>query len=159
MEYLAKKHTETYIEIGHEQGLGLKGIMNEVEAAAMWRDARLLDYQAITILKHLRYFFDSKITVPFQKNYSLVEGYTVPKVKVFEYHVQGEKYPEIVHAQYQDIAREFARAVEELIREKNLKPEDIMRMFLVWGGDHGQGAFRVVFRALLLLRGVLKPCL
>ena len=67
LEYLAKKHTETYIQIGHEQGFGLKGIMSEVEAAAMWRDARLLDYQAITILKHLRYFFDSKITVPFQK--------------------------------------------------------------------------------------------
>ena len=32
LEYLVKKHTETHIQIGHEQGLGLTGIMNEVKA-------------------------------------------------------------------------------------------------------------------------------
>ena len=30
-----------------------------------------------------------------------------------------------------------------------MQPDNIDKAFLVWGGDHGQGAFRVVFRALL----------
>ena len=80
-----------------------------------------------------------------------MKGYTKPRVKVFEYHVDGEKHPEIVHAQYQDITKEYARAAEEIIREYSLQPDniDIDRAFLVCCGDHGQGAFRVVFRALL----------
>ena len=39
--------------------------------------------------------------------------------------------------------------MEELIREYNLQPDNIDKVFLLCGGDHGQGAFRVVFRALL----------
>ena len=48
-----------------------------------------------------------------------------------------------------NITKEYARAVEELICEHNLQPDNIGKAFLVCGGDHGQGAFRVVFRALL----------
>ena len=58
--------------------------------------------------------------------YSLIDSYTKPRVKVFEYHVEGEKFPEIVHAQYQNIATEFARAIEELVAENKLSPEDIV---------------------------------
>ena len=89
--------------------------------------------------------------------YSLVEGYTKPRVKVFEYHKEGEKIPEVVHAQYQDISREFSKSVEELIVEYHLLPEDITGLFLIVGGDHGQGAFRLCFRALLTVRGREAP--
>ena len=88
---------------------------------------------------------------------SLVEGYAKPRVKVFEYHAEGQKFPEIVHAQYQDIAREFAKTVEELIGEHTILPENITKVFLVLGGDHGQGAFRLCFRALLLVAGRELP--
>ena len=91
--------------------------MGDVKAAAMWHDTWLLDTQARLVLKHLGCLFKSKITVPFDKMYSLVEGYTKPRVKVFEYHKEGEKIPEVVHAQYQDISRDFSKSVEELILE------------------------------------------
>ena len=52
--YLARKHSNVYTTVGEECGFGLVGIMGEVEAAAMWRDARLMDSQARLILKHLR---------------------------------------------------------------------------------------------------------
>ena len=131
--------------------------MGPVEAAAMWRDGRLLNSQARIVLKHLRYHFESTITVPFEKMYSLVDGYTKPKVKVFDYHKEGEKIPEVVHAQYQDISREFARSVQELIVEYKISSKDIVGVFLVVGGDHGQGAFRLCFRALLTVRGRVHP--
>ena len=89
--------------------------------------------------------------------YSLVDGYTKPKVKVFEYHKEGEKIPEVVHAQYQDISREFARSVQELIVEYEISSKDIVGMFLVVGSDHGQVAFRLCFRAMMTVRGRVDP--
>ena len=76
---------------------------------------------------------------------------------MFEYHKEGEKIPEVVHTQYKDISREFSKSVEELIVEYHLPPEDITGLFLVVGGDHGQGAFRLCFRALLTVRGREAP--
>ena len=105
--YLARNYTDEYTAVGHEFNLGLVGIMGPVEAVDMWRDARIFNSQARILLKHLRYHFKSPITVPFEKMYSLVDGYTKPKVKVFEYHKEGEKIPEVVHAQYQDISVEL----------------------------------------------------
>ena len=136
--YLAKNYTDAYVAIGQELGLGLDGVMTEIEAAAMWRDARLLDDQARIVLKHLRCKFKSKITGPFNRIYTLVEGYTKPQVKVIEYHADGEKDPEVVHAQYQDISREHARTVKEMPVEHSAKPSDVLCLFLIFGGDHGQ---------------------
>ena len=155
--YLAKNHQETYLEIDEEHGLVMARPMDEIEPAAMWRDTRLLDYQAQTVLWHLSFHFESKITVPFHKMYLLVEGYTKPRVKVFEYHLDGEKHSKIVHAQFQDITKEFARCVEESIAENNVRPEHISKIILVVGGDHGQGGFRVVFRTLLIISGLPGP--
>ena len=158
LKYLARTHEDAYLQIGQERGLSLTRVMDEVESAAMWRDARLLDSQSRIVLKHLRCFFEPhKITVPLSRIYSLVEGYTKPRVKVFEYHVDGSKFPEIVHAQYQNISKEFVRAVEELIEENTILSNSITRIFLVVGGDHGKGAFRVVFRALLSIQGRREP--
>eukprot|EP00581_Thalassiosira_minuscula_P022931 CAMPEP_0184435336 /NCGR_PEP_ID=MMETSP0738-20130409/485517_1 /TAXON_ID=385413 /ORGANISM="Thalassiosira miniscula, Strain CCMP1093" /LENGTH=117 /DNA_ID=CAMNT_0026801683 /DNA_START=228 /DNA_END=578 /DNA_ORIENTATION=+ len=84
--------------------------------------------------------------------YSLVDGYTKPKVKVFEYHADGEKHPEIVHAQYQNISLEYVETVQELLSEHAVKPWDVTGVFLAVGGDHGQGAFRICFRLLLRLK-------
>ena len=63
----------------------------------------------------------------------------------------------MVHVRYQDISREFARAMEELIDEYCLPPEDIVGLIIVAGGDHGQGAFRLCFRALLTVRSRIEP--
>jgi hypothetical protein len=150
--YLARHHTSVYLSVGQEFKLGLTGIMDAVSAAAMWRDARLLDSQCMTVLKHLRFHFKTRVTVPFLKIYTLTEGYTIPRIKVFEYHKDGEKIPEIVHAQYQSLSREFSRTIQELIIEYDIIPEDILRTFLVLGGDHGQDAFRLCFRALITVR-------
>ena len=63
----------------------LVGDMGPVEAATMQRDNWLLKSQTRTVLKHLRFHFKSKITVPFKQMYALVDGYTGPKLKVSEY--------------------------------------------------------------------------
>ena len=55
--YLARNYTDVYVAVGKEFGLGIVGIMGEVEAANTWCDAWLLDTQAILALKHLRRFF------------------------------------------------------------------------------------------------------
>ena len=80
--YLAKNHQETYIEVGKDYGLCLTRPMDKIESAAMWRDARLLDGQARIVVKHLRFHYTSTVAVPLERTYSLVEGYTKPRVKV-----------------------------------------------------------------------------
>ena len=42
-DYLARNHTEQYLTVGQEYGLGVTGIMGEVKAAAIWRADWLLD--------------------------------------------------------------------------------------------------------------------
>ena len=155
--YLATNHEKLYVDVAMQKGLAITGIMDEVESAAMWRDARVLDNQARTILRHLRYKFESKITVPFSKQFNLLEGYTEPKVKVFEHHVNGEKYPEMVHVQYQDVAQELKLCVEELLDEHAVKPGAVCKIRMVIGGDHGQGAFRLCFRVVINLKNKKKP--
>ncbi len=71
---MTKNYTGTYVVVGQELGLGLKGVMDEAEAAAMWREARFLDNQSKTVLKHLMAKFNTRITVPFDKMYTLVKG-------------------------------------------------------------------------------------
>jgi hypothetical protein len=77
-KYLARNHFDVFTAVGQEFGLGLFGLMGKVEAAAMWRDARLLDSQCRTVLKHLRFHFKANSTVPFDNIYTLTEDYTKP---------------------------------------------------------------------------------
>ena len=51
------------------------------------------------------------------------------------------KYPEIVHAQYQDISREVQLSIQELLGENDISPFDVTKIRLIIGGDHGKGAF------------------
>ena len=56
-KYLYSKHRDTFLEAGKERGLFFSGTMDAIEAAAMWRDAGVMDRHAMTILRHLRCFF------------------------------------------------------------------------------------------------------
>ena len=47
--------------------------------------------------------------------------------------------------------------MEELVVEYHLPLVNITGCFLIVGGDHGQGAFRLCFRALLTVRGREAP--
>ena len=147
--YIAKKYPEVYISVGKKNKMTMEKEMDEIEAAAMWRDARVLDWQAKTVLRHLRFHFKHKITVPFDHIVTILDGYTRPKVKVFEHHVDGEKNPEIVHSQYQSVCIEMKKAIEDIIAEYKINIFEISKMRLVLGGDHGQGAFRLCFRIIL----------
>ena len=71
--HLAKKDPAAYVKAGQEMGLCLIGILKKVESAAIWHSFLVLDSQAKTVLKHLRCHFKSKITVPFQKMFTIVE--------------------------------------------------------------------------------------
>ena len=62
-----------------------------------------------------------------------------------------------MHAQYQSLSRDFSRSTQELIIEHSIRPEDIMAVFLTLGGDHGQGACWLCFRALLTVKGAEIP--
>ena len=154
--YLAKKHKDVYVAVGQKNGLTITGTMKEVESAAMWCNARLLDSQAKTISKILRYKFGTAVTVPFSHIFHLFHGYTVPKHMVLD-HVDGEKWPEQIHVQYQDVAKEVQRGVEELLEEHVASPFNIKRICLIIGGDHGKGAFRLCFRIVINLWGMTKP--
>ncbi len=43
------------------------------------------------------------------------------------------------------------------MNEYSANPNDVKKLFLVVGGDHGQGAFRFIIRCLVSLRGKTLP--
>ena len=65
--YLARNYSSLYTAVGLEFNLSHNRVMDTVAAAALWRDARLLDSQARIVLMHLRCHFQSRITGPFEK--------------------------------------------------------------------------------------------
>ena len=85
------------------------------------------------------------------------KGCLVQRVKVFEYHANGMKHLKIVHAQHRDISMEFAKTVKELLIKYIASPFDIIKAYLVLGGNHFQGAFRLCSRALVTLEGQAIP--
>ena len=150
--YLAKKHENYFIQVAQEAGLAFIGIMNEIECGAMISEAGLLDLQFRTVMKHLGYKFKAKVAVPFQRvKDTFCQGYTKPKVKVYEHRREG-KEAEIVVAEYQSVKEEFKGAVLKLIAEHNITSrKDIKEIKLVVGGDHGQGAFRLCILVIIEL--------
>ena len=155
--YIAKKHKEVFANVGKANGYNYGTKMDEIASAAMWRDARVLDWQAETVLRHLRYHFEEDITVPFRRIFTLLDGMTQPRTKSFEHQIDGETDPEMIHAQYQDVSREYLLSISELLEEHSEDPFAITSSRLVIGGDHGQGAFRLVIRTILLLEGREEP--
>ena len=159
-EYLASNHQSVLVDVVNEKGLAVCGIMSNVELCAMLRDAGLIDAQAHIILKHLRYkFYPAKISVPFTKMKSLLTGMTEPRVKTFHHYPPGNsrKRPELVVAFYQSIDKEMMRAVSALLKLHKIHPRLIKRIRLVFGGDHGKGAFRLCFLILICYEGGELP--
>lgn len=152
--YLAKKHKSNFIQAAEEAGLPVVGIMNEIECGAMISEAGLLDTQYKIVMKHFKHKYNgANIAVPFRRvKDHCCQGFTVPKVKVYEHRRDG-KEAEIIVAEYQSVAEEFKLAVVNLMTEHNVKSRtDIEGIKLVIGGDHGQGAFRLCILIIMELK-------
>jgi len=150
-EYLAKHHSEAFIDAANEsKGVAVCGVLDAEQSAALYTEADLTDQQWNTIMRHLRHKFNASVAVSLlETKRRCYEGYTAPRVKVI-YHREGEKEEEKIVAEYQDIKAEFKKAVEVLLRVKQVgKRKRVKRIRLVIGGDHGQGAFRLGFRVLI----------
>lgn len=149
-DYLAKQHKTEFIDAANESGVAVCGLLDATESAAIMTDAGLIDAQWNTIMRHLRDKFHAKIAVSLMEaKRKCYEGYTEPRVKVI-YHRAGDKEEEKIVAEYQDIKAEFKKAVETLLRFHQVRRrKNVVRIRLVIGGDHGQGAFRLGFRVLI----------
>mmetsp|Transcript_28401 Transcript_28401/g.59959 ORF Transcript_28401/g.59959 Transcript_28401/m.59959 type:complete len:278 (-) Transcript_28401:443-1276(-) len=80
-QYIARNYPDAYRKARKENDIEIP-MMDEIESAAMFRDAGLVDAQARTILKHLRYKFKSKIACPFNNILSLLDESTEPGTKI-----------------------------------------------------------------------------
>ena len=109
------------------------------------------------VLQHLRYKFNGHTTVPYHKIFNFLEGYTQPRTKVSEYHVDGMKHPEMVHAQYQDVQSKLHIAIQELLVEYEVIPFYVTKVRLIIGGDHRKGAFHLCFRIVINVKGKMEP--
>jgi hypothetical protein len=89
--------------------------------------------------------------------FKLLEGYTEPKTISVPHHVSGEKWPEMVHAQYQDISLEVLKTIHDILVEMDASPDLVRKIRLIIGGDHGVGAFRLCFCVVINLEGHKKP--
>ena len=68
----------------------------------------------------------------------------MPSLGLIQYQHKGGKY-EKIDCEYKSIVEEFQFAVSELMSLNSVSTYDIEKIDFVIGGDHGIGAFRLIF--------------
>ena len=59
---------------------------------------------------------------------------------------------ETITCEYQDVSAVTLLEVQEIMFENGIKPEDVLYIDFVLGGDHGVGAFRLSYRVIVTLK-------
>ena len=153
LKYLSKKHKNAFVDVARAEGLSVSGVMDNVTAASMWSDAQVPMKQSLKTLQHLRVGLNAKISVPYSQVESLHAGlFTVLSLGLIQYQHKGGKY-ESIDYEYKSIVEEFELAVSELMSVNSVSTYDVEKIDFVIGGDHGIGAFHLIFRVIIKVRG------
>ena len=151
LDYLATTYEDEYIAVAKEKKLDMTGIMNDVQLAAWQVDCELKDWQATRTLKHFRANLNSKVSVPYHLTKKFGKGYVIPRTKKFQHQYDNGEI-KTVEVEYQDVSEITRDTVQKILRKHNIKPEDILDIHFVFGGDHGVGAFRLSYRCIVTLK-------
>ena len=112
------------------------------------------------------------VSVPFLRCKDFSEGYVKPMEGSFDYQYENGQMETIKWSYqpvdqlfcvslaqllnhkgtYQPVDQLFCVSLTQLLNYKGIKPRDIEELIFGVGGDHGQGAFRLIFKVIVKLQ-------
>ena len=143
-----------YVKVGKEHGLAFVNKFDEVSLAAMAIDCNLKHWQLKNVLKHVSCITGCDVSCSPRHLNSFDHDIVVPRTGKYRHKTRtknGKIEIEVMTFDYQSIADLFVHVVSQLIIEASAKMSDVTELFVIVGGDHGLGAFRLTFRTLVKL--------
>ncbi len=156
LSVLIRKFPKEYLEEGKKKGMTMNTMFDEVALAALTVDCNLKNWQLKKVLKHFQYTTGCTPSVAVDKAMKeLARDAVIPRTDTayIETNLEDGKVEiESITFDYQSIVEVFKHIVAELIMEAHAGIHNVAELFIILGGDHGIGAFRIPFRTLVLLR-------
>jgi len=142
--YLAIHHPESMMASLKEKQYPVVEYMNETKLAAMWDDSNVNFTQEEAIQKHLRAHFGKKAFATRKKVRMLCDGHTHVSTGSAQHAYEVGEEEETLEFSYKDIPLELEKQIAARLQGSNIDitTVTIVRIDIVTGGDHGQGAFQ-----------------
>ena len=139
LDKIATDHPELFNNVAKKHGLSTKdsSIMSAVDWLAMANAANLNFTQQREIIAHLKAHFGYRITVS-EKELSKIGSEYIPfKQEIREFQFDGEKNKSKIRYFWKDASEVFKHHSKLFFQHR----DEIKHLELLFGGDHGQGAF------------------
>jgi hypothetical protein len=132
--------------------------MSAINEAAMWMDGNVMNRKQHRILrKHLRKQFGKKSFVSERAFEMLGEGHTEVFTAEVPYDKGDGERPEILKVMQKNMANELIAQLSRFMISKDFTFADIEQIDVMAGGDHGQGAFQVGAKVVIVLKNADEP--
>ena len=156
-DVLASHHSRALLQVGATRGLSMASQFDENDIGALATDCNLKTWQLKRIFKHFKKVTGCKLNaVPINKALKdLSKDIVQPQTGTYEHEYTDDNdnlKKETVEWEYQSICEVYKHIIVAIMAENSVNPEDVEKLFLILGGDHGIGAFRMPFRTVLLLK-------
>ena len=143
---LARKNDKVFSKVAKDCGFVTTATkrMDVYSTAAMFADANINSTQQRTILRHFFSYFGLRLVATEKELRELGEGYLVPLTGSIETE-QKEK----ISYWYKLVDEHFNHEIGDLIGNDLSFPQNLSKVDIVVGGDHGKGRFRLVLMIFL----------
>ena len=125
--------------------------MSAIETASMMSDGDLNISQLRILLRILRDKLGAKIFELENIMKSLSGDMTLPKFGEYKYYNEIGSKPEYILFWVRDTIAVFKKETQLLIESGDINLSDIDRIYIIVGGDHGQGVFRFSMKILHII--------
>ena len=150
--YIAEFYEEEYITVAGDSGLTFSGFMSDIETASMMNDVGINISQLRILIRILRHKIGAKLFEPESKMVDLRGEMIAPQFGEYKYtHETSTKLESILYW-VRDSTAIFKKEISLLIKCILIIIDDISRIDVIVGGDHGQGAFRFSVKLLFIMK-------
>ena len=130
--------------------------MSTIESASMMNNIGINISSLSILLRILQHKIGAKLFVSESKMTNLCDVMNVPQFGEYKYtHELGSK-PELIVYWVRDSSVMFNKEINLFINSNQLKFNEISRIDMIVGGDHGQGAFRFPVKLLFVMKSTLS---
>ena len=135
-----------------EVGIYVVKPMDAISEAAMFADGNVASRTSRRkIRRHLRRQFGDGALAAERTVMALNEGHVPVTVSSAKYEKEVGETPEEIEYAIKNAAREIERLVTSVMEVEKILPEQVLRIDVTSGGDHGQGALQLGIRLTIVV--------
>ena len=159
---LGKKHPDAFLQAAEDLKVPVATKMSPEYTSAIMKDANLNKTQLRMIKRKIEAVLpEGQKLFPTEREIcELEEGFQEPNIGDSFYYDEKGKERELIEWWYKDVDISVEKYLKRLflgMRCDGRQASDVIRVAIVFGGDHGQGAFRASVKILLYFANGVPP--